>query len=60
MEHLRFGWMKVPRCKGVKWQLLWFEGSDLCGFAEIDGFTCALVADTMQIYGFQYEKKSKS
>ena len=26
MEHLRFGWMKVPRGKGQKWQFLWFGG----------------------------------
>ena len=26
MEHLRFGWMKVPRGKWQKWQFLWFGG----------------------------------
>ena len=26
MEHLRFGWMKVPWGKGQKWQFLWFGG----------------------------------
>ena len=49
MEHLRFGWMKVPRCKRLKWQFLWFEGSDLCGFAEIGGFTFVLLAHTMAV-----------